>query len=213
MAAQNIRTQDLAKALLSIYDASEDPSDAALFHVVRKLAVELVSRESLELLAQTPAEGLDVRRVIANALFDPGQVVQRLSFPPPQGRGFPEMESLIDWQLRAIETALGPLDDLGARLWREEAWKCYVASGADPDGADARHLNPGEAVAAVKELVEQYDEAIKAVPLALDNTMRVPPQRVERDLLAQLWADDSVRAAVGEGCDLYARIEEVVRGD
>lgn len=175
MAAQNIRTQDLAKALLSIYDACEEPSDAALFHVVRKLAVELLPREAVELLAQTPAEGLDVRRVIANALFDPGQIVQRHRFPAPEGRGFPEMEALHDWQLRAVETALGPLDDLGARLWREEAWKCYVASGADPDGADARHLNPGEAVAAVKELVQQYDEAIKAVPLAVAHTMRVPP--------------------------------------
>lgn len=29
--------------------------------------------------------------------------------------------------------------------WREEAWRCYVEAGADPDGGDARHLNIGDA--------------------------------------------------------------------
>ena len=43
--------------------------------------------------------------------------------------------------------------------WREEAWRCYVESGADPDGADARHLNPGEAIRAVRELRADYDAA------------------------------------------------------
>jgi len=43
--------------------------------------------------------------------------------------------------------------------WREEAWRCYVHSGADPDGADARHLNLGEAPRAVEELAKDYDEA------------------------------------------------------
>jgi hypothetical protein len=43
--------------------------------------------------------------------------------------------------------------------WREEAWRCYVESGADPDGADARHLNLGEAIRAVKELRRDYDDA------------------------------------------------------
>lgn len=174
MAAPNIRTQDLANALLSIYAASEEPGDAALFNVVRHSA-QLFPREALHYLAAD--QGGETRRAVANALFDPGAIVERHRFPPPEGRGFPEMEALHDWQLRAVEAAVGPIDDLGARLWREEAWKCYVASGADPDGADARHLNPGEAVAAVKELAEQYDEAIKAVPLAADNTMRVPPDR------------------------------------
>jgi hypothetical protein len=47
--------------------------------------------------------------------------------------------------------------------WREEAWQCYVASGADPDGADARHLNPGEAVAAVRGLMKDYDDALEDV--------------------------------------------------
>lgn len=50
-----------------------------------------------------------------------------------------------------------------AEQWREEAWQCYLASGADPDGADARHLNPGEAIAAVKELRSDYDEACTEV--------------------------------------------------
>lgn len=44
--------------------------------------------------------------------------------------------------------------------WREEAWQCYVASGADPDGADARHLNPGEALQEVQQLARDYDEAL-----------------------------------------------------
>lgn len=44
--------------------------------------------------------------------------------------------------------------------WREEAWACYVASGADPDGADARHLNLGEAPRAVRELLSDYEEAL-----------------------------------------------------
>lgn len=46
--------------------------------------------------------------------------------------------------------------------WREEAWQCFLACGEDPDGADARHLNPGEALAAVKQLRNEgysaYDE-------------------------------------------------------
>ena len=46
-----------------------------------------------------------------------------------------------------------------ANAWREEAWQCYLASGADPDGADARHLNPGEAIAAVRELRDESDVA------------------------------------------------------
>ena len=35
---------------------------------------------------------------------------------------------------------------------REELWQCYIACGEDSDGADARHLNPGEALRAVREL-------------------------------------------------------------
>ncbi len=46
-----------------------------------------------------------------------------------------------------------------AHVWREEAWQCYVESGADSDGADARHLNPGEAVGAVREARELAEEA------------------------------------------------------
>lgn len=45
--------------------------------------------------------------------------------------------------------------------WREEAWQCYVESGADPGQADARHLNLGEAVGAVKEARELAEEADK----------------------------------------------------
>lgn len=43
--------------------------------------------------------------------------------------------------------------------WREEAWRCYVESGADPDVADARHLNPGEAIRAVRELRADFHAA------------------------------------------------------
>jgi hypothetical protein len=51
----------------------------------------------------------------------------------------------------------GYFDGLCGRCWREEAWQCYVESGADPNGADARHLNLGEAVAAVRELRKTYE--------------------------------------------------------
>lgn len=80
-----------------------------------------------------------------------------------------------DWRVLTNEQVAAAL----THDWREEAWQCYVASGADPDGADARHLNPGEAVAAVKELSEEYGRAINAVPLAADNTMRQPTRGVE----------------------------------
>lgn len=36
--------------------------------------------------------------------------------------------------------------------WRQECWQILLATGADPDGDDARHLNPGEALRAVEEL-------------------------------------------------------------
>lgn len=44
---------------------------------------------------------------------------------------------------------------------REELWAIYKASGADPDGADVRHLNPGEALYEVEQLRKCYDEALK----------------------------------------------------
>lgn len=40
---------------------------------------------------------------------------------------------------------------------RQELWECYCATGADPDDADARHLNPGEALLAVRELRDDSD--------------------------------------------------------
>ena len=40
---------------------------------------------------------------------------------------------------------------------REELWQIYLATGADPDGDDARHLRPGEALAAVEELRREAD--------------------------------------------------------
>lgn len=42
---------------------------------------------------------------------------------------------------------------------RQELWQCYVATGADPNGADARHLNPGEALRAVREMRNDYAES------------------------------------------------------
>ena len=42
---------------------------------------------------------------------------------------------------------------------REELWQILLATGADPDGADARHLNPGEALRAVEELRREADAA------------------------------------------------------
>ncbi len=42
-------------------------------------------------------------------------------------------------------------------LDREELWRIYLATGADPDGADPRHLNPGEALRAVEELREEIE--------------------------------------------------------
>jgi len=46
--------------------------------------------------------------------------------------------------------------------WRQECWAIYLATGADPDGADPRHLNPGEALRAVEELREKCDLAYDA---------------------------------------------------
>lgn len=43
---------------------------------------------------------------------------------------------------------------------RGELWRCYVESGADPDGSDARHLNPGEAAQAVAELARSYRDSL-----------------------------------------------------
>lgn len=72
-------------------------------------------------------------------------------------------ESVEHWQRRA--------DLLGLRAvamhedrdrWRQECWAIYLATGADPDGADPRHLNPGEALRAVEELREKCDLAYDA---------------------------------------------------
>lgn len=41
--------------------------------------------------------------------------------------------------------------------WRAECWAIYLATGADPDGDDPRHLNPGEALRAVEELRASAD--------------------------------------------------------
>lgn len=43
--------------------------------------------------------------------------------------------------------------------WREEAWQCYLASGADPDGGDAGSLDPFDALKAVRDLRRDYDAA------------------------------------------------------
>ena len=64
-----------------------------------------------------------------------------------------DAEHIVE-KLRAA-MLLEPLEN-----WREEAWRCYVESGADPDGADARHLNIGEAPAAVAELYADYEDAL-----------------------------------------------------
>lgn len=192
------------------------------------------------------------------ALNDPGRYVSRKP-PIPVDRGFPEMEPLTEWQLRAVVAALVAegntlsfyectrshghrtrrlvpghcgmcklpllprryivlpvLDDDDALRpllhdWRQEAWECYVASGADPDEADARHLNPGEALAAVKELVEQYDEALKHVPLADDHTMREPPPT--RATLARLLLEiyDAAKAPGNTALFNAVRTAEVSR--
>lgn len=44
-------------------------------------------------------------------------------------------------------------------LMQQELFDCYVASGADPSGMDGpHHLNPGEALAAVRELRTDADD-------------------------------------------------------
>jgi len=48
---------------------------------------------------------------------------------------------------------------------REELWQCYLACGGDPDGADACHLNSGEALQAVRTLRDEYNEAAGIPPL------------------------------------------------
>ena len=45
--------------------------------------------------------------------------------------------------------------------WRQECWQILLATGADPDGADPRHLNPGEALRAVEELRDEIRDADK----------------------------------------------------
>lgn len=47
-------------------------------------------------------------KAIANAIFDPGRFTERKRTVPE--RGFPELEPLHDWQLRAVVHAL---DDAG----------------------------------------------------------------------------------------------------
>ena len=76
-----------------------------------------------------------------------------------------------------LDSARGELERTRERLreveqerdeWREEAWRCYVESGADPDEADARHLNPGEAIRAVRELRADYDAACNEASLTTE---------------------------------------------
>lgn len=46
--------------------------------------------------------------------------------------------------------------------WREDAWQCFKASGADCSGDDARHLNLGEAPREVERLRKDYQESLDA---------------------------------------------------
>lgn len=101
-----------------------------------------------------------------------------------------ERQALLD---RAT-TAEAALEDQGVELtdtrillaraeaerdkWRDEMWEVYKASGADPDGNEAVHLNPGEGLQAVRELRETYDEALEEIRLdALAKLERVAEAR------------------------------------
>lgn len=74
--------------------------------------------------------------------------------------------SLLDQADKRVEQLEAEIESLREQTsqWREEAWQCYIASGADPDGADARHLNLGEAQAAVRELMRDYKDALEEIP-------------------------------------------------
>lgn len=71
------------------------------------------------------------------------------------GRGEVDREKLR----RLLIAWIARLEDESADRdrWRAECWAILLATGADPDGDDARHLNPGEALRAVEELRAEAD--------------------------------------------------------
>jgi hypothetical protein len=65
---------------------------------------------------------------------------------------------IAPWLISQNHSSMKPPEPDCDHDWKQELWDCYCESGADPDGADARHLNPGEALMAVKELRADYGE-------------------------------------------------------
>lgn len=77
-----------------------------------------------------------------------------------------------------------------AARWKAELWQCYLMSGADPDGDDGSHLNPGETLYEVTELRKDYDEC--PTPERLQEVER------ERDrAVAAIQADHRHKASIG----------------
>lgn len=67
-------------------------------------------------------------------------------------------EDVEHWRRRvAYWHELAATHQAASDEWRTEAWRCYLATGAEADGDDARHLQPGEALAAVEELRREAD--------------------------------------------------------
>jgi hypothetical protein len=103
------------------------------------------------------------------------------------------------------------LPNEAVEAWREEAWQCYVESGADPDGADARHLNLGEAVIAVQDLRRDYEAAGDEVvglerQVAELEGMLLSPSHIDA---LDIAFDAGVKALNGHGnADFWAALGE-----
>jgi hypothetical protein len=140
-------------------------------------------RGRLLALAQKGPEGRSPDQRSNDEMYrDPGRLFEMSVAIEAAGEGHPDLGVSADEAgeyLRdiAVELAFWRFSaqhwNSEAKDWREEAWRCFCASGADPDGADARHLNPGEAVAAVEEGRKQGEEDYDDIERRLEATADV----------------------------------------
>lgn len=97
--------------------------------------------------------------------------------------------------------------------WREEAWRCYLATGADPDGDDARHLQPGEALRAVENLRREADgegatlgSTVDALIAEIDSGAH--PAEDAALVVGQLIRWREAKYPVGDGSDLRRQCKD-----